>query len=247
MTAVTLPEPGAGWALFLDFDGTLVDIAPTPDSIRVPDRLPALLARLRETLGGAVAIVTGRPIAEIDGFLGAAVPAVAGLHGLERRRPGGAILRPQVRVEALRDARARLAEFAAEHPGLLVEDKRYALALHYRLAPALEGRCRELAAALGRELAGWQVVEGKRVFEIRPRGAAKGAAIEAYMGEAPFRGRVPVFCGDDITDEDGFAAVNALGGASIRVGPRAATRAALQLDTVAELLDWLARLARAGG
>ena len=241
---MNLPEPRANWAMFLDFDGTLVDIAPRPGSIELPDRLPSLLAGLRDALGGAVAIVTGRPIAEIDGFLGTAVPAVAGLHGLERRRSDGAIIRPPLRHDDLRDVRAALRKFAAAHPGVLVEDKTYSLTLHYRLAPSLRDDCRHiLKAALEDGMEGWQVVEGKLVFEIRPSGSTKGTAIRAFMEEAPFLGRRPVFCGDDVTDEDGFAAVNAQGGVSVRIGEPAATRAALQVDTVGELLDWLTRVA----
>ena len=238
-----LPEPRADWALFLDFDGSIVDIAPTPDSVVVPETLPPLLLALRETLGGAVAIVTGRPIAQIDAFLGAAVPAVAGLHGLERRRADGAIVAPPP-DDGLRRIRAPLEAFAAAHPGILLEDKRYSLALHYRLAPSLEDACREVVdSALEGGAEGWEILEGKMVFEIRPRGFAKGAAIEAFLGEPPFVGRIPVFCGDDTTDEDGFAAVNAQGGVSVRVGGRSATRAAVRVDTVADLLDWLARVA----
>ena len=238
-----LPEPRADWALFLDFDGSIVDIAPTPDSVVVPGTLPPLLAALREALGGAVAIVTGRPIAQIDAFLGAAVPAVAGLHGLERRRADGALVRPPPN-DAPRRVRAPLEAFAAAHPGILFEDKEYSLALHYRLAPSLEDACRDVVdSALGDGAEGWEILAGKMVFEIRPRGFTKGAAIEAFMGEPPFAGRIPVFCGDDTTDEDGFAAVNAQGGVSVRVGGRAATRAALRVDTVADLLDWLERVA----
>ena len=241
---MNLPEPCADWALFLDFDGTVVDIAPTPGSVDVPDRLPALLAALRDALGGAVAIVTGRPIAEIDGFLGAAVPAVAGLHGLERRGADGAIDRPPVRHDDLRDVRAALREFAAGHPGVLVEDKTHTLALHYRLAPSSRDACGQfMYACIGDGMEGWQVVEGKRVFEIRPRGATKGTAIDAFMDEAPFLGRRPVFCGDDATDEDGFAVVNARGGVSVRVGERAGTGASARVDTVGGLLDWLTRVA----
>ncbi len=238
-----LPEPRADWALFLDFDGSIVDIAPTPDSVVVPETLPPLLAALRETLGGAVAIVTGRPIAQINASLGAAVPAVAGLHGLERRRADGAVVRPPPNDDPRR-VRAPLEAFAAAHPGILLEDKRYSLALHYRLAPSLEDACRDvLHSALGDGAEGWEILEGKMVLEIRPRGFNKGAAIEAFLGEAPFLGRIPVFCGDDTTDEDGFAVVNAQGGVSVRVGQRSATRAAARVDTVADLLDWLARIA----
>ena len=125
VNAKNLPEPRLDWALFLDFDGCIVDIAPTPESVYVPDRLPSLLVALREALGGAVAIVSGRPIAQIDGFLGTAVPAVAGLHGLERRAADGAIVRPLLPRTDLHIVRARLEAFAAAHPDVLVEDKKY--------------------------------------------------------------------------------------------------------------------------
>ena len=248
MNSRKLPEPCLNWALFLDFDGCIVDIAPTPEAVDVPEWLPSLLLALREALGGAVAIVSGRPIEQIDGFLGSAVPAVAGLHGLERRTADGAIVRPPLPRNDLREVRALLQEFAAERPGALVEDKKYTLALHYRLAPSLRDECREVVnAALTRALQGWQVIEGKFVFEIRPCEHDKGTAIEAFMGEAPFLGRTPVFCGDDVTDEDGFEVVNARGGVSIRVGEGSATRATAQVDTVGELLDWLTQVAGATG
>jgi len=246
MHAMGLPEPRASWALFLDFDGCIVDIAPTPESVEVPEALPSLLVALRAALGDAVAVVSGRPIEQIDGFLGRAVPAVAGLHGLERRTADGEVFPAPFPDDGLPGARALLRDFAAAHPGVLVEDKSHTLALHYRLAPSLRDACRDVAnAALEDAVGSWEVVEGKSVVEIRPRGATKGTAIEAYMGEAPFRGRTPVFCGDDTTDEDGFAVVNARGGVSIRVGKRAATRAAVHVDTVGELLGWLARVAAA--
>ncbi len=239
-----LPAPRADWALFLDFDGSIVEIAPTPGAVRVPASLAPLLRGLGAALGGAVAIVTGRPVAEIDGFLGDAVPAVAGLHGLERRGADGALARPAAPGEALRRALARLGDFAAAHPGVLVEDKTYSAALHYRRAPQAAEACREAAeAALAGLMAGWTVAEGKCVVEIRPAGVTKGTAIEAFMREAPFRGRIPVFCGDDATDEDGFAAVAALGGTGIRVGRGAATTASVEVETVAGLLDWLAGVA----
>ena len=243
---MTLPEPCLDWALFLDFDGCIVDIAPTPEAVDVPDCLPSLLVALREALGGAVAIVSGRSIEQIDGFLGTAVPAVAGLHGLERRTADGGIVRPPLPRNDLHGVRALLEEFAAERPGLLVEDKTYTVALHYRLAPSLRDDCKDVLNATLEDIPqGWQVTEGKFVFEIRPREHTKGTAIEAFMGEAPFLGRTPVFCGDDTTDEDGFAVVNARGGVSIRVGKGSATRAAAQVDTVGELLDWLMHVAGA--
>ena len=246
MNSRNLPEPCLDWALFLDFDGCIVDIAPTPEAVDVPDCLPSLLVALREALGGAVAIVSGRPIEQIDGFLGTAVPAVAGLHGLERRTADGGIMRPPLARNDLHAVRALLQEFAAERPGVLVEDKKHTLALHYRLSPSLRDDCRDVVdAALEGTPQGWQVIEGKFVFEIRPCGPTKGTAIEAFMGEAPFLGRAPVFCGDDVTDEDGFEVVNARGGVSIRVGVGSATRAAVQVDAVGELREWLARVAAA--
>ena len=246
VNARNLPEPCLDWALFLDFDGCIVEIAPTPEAVDVPDGLPSQLVALRGALGGAVAIVSGRPIEQIDGFLGAAVPAVAGLHGLERRTVDGGIVRPPVPRNDLRAVRALLEAFAAERPGVLVEDKKHTIALHYRLSPSLRDDCRDVVNAALKDIPqGWRVVEGKFVFEIRPCEITKGTAIEAFMGEAPFVGRTPVFCGDDITDEDGFAAVNALGGVSIRVGNGSATRAAVQVDTVGDLLDWLVRVAGA--
>ena len=246
VSSMNLPEPCLDWALFLDFDGCIVDIAPTPEAVDVPDYLPSLLVALREALGGAVAIVSGRPIEQIDRFLGSAVPAVAGLHGLERRVADGGIVRPPVPQRHLHDVRALLEAFAAARPGILVEDKTYTLGLHYRLAPSLRDDCRDVVnAALKVAPQGWQVIEGKCVFELRPCGANKGTAIDAFMGEAPFLGRTPVFCGDDISDEDGFGVVNGRGGVSIRVGTGSATQAAVQVDTVAELLDWLTRVAGA--
>ena len=243
---MTLPEPCLDWALFLDFDGCIVDIAPTPEAVDVPDCLPSLLVALREALGGAVAIVSGRSIEQIDGFLGTAVPAVAGLHGLERRTADGGIVRPPLSRNDLHDVRALLEAFAAERPGVLVEDKTYTVALHYRLAPSLRDDCKDVLNATLEDIPqGWQVTEGKFVFEIRPREHTKGTAIEAFMGETPFLGRTPVFCGDDTTDEDGFGVVNARGGLSIRVGKGSATQAAAQVDTVGEFLDWLMRVAGA--
>ena len=247
VNARPLPEPRLDWALFLDFDGCIVDIAATPDAVDVPDCLPSLLVGLHKTLGGAVAIVSGRPIEQIDGFLGTAVPAVAGLHGLERRTADGGVVRSPSPQNDLEVVRALLQEFAAARAGVLVEDKTHTLALHYRLSPSLRDDCRAVVdAALEHTPPGWQVIEGKFVFEIRPPGPTKGTAIEAFMGEAPFLGRTPVFCGDDISDEDGFEVVNAQGGLSVRVGKGAATRAATQVGTVRELRDWLTRVAGSG-
>ena len=235
-----LPEPGARWALFLDFDGTLVEIASAPDLVRVPPALPSLLQTLAERLDGALAIVTGRPIAQIDDLLWPARCAVAGLHGLERRRADGSLDRrpPDPALESLR---ARLIPFVAARPRLLLEDKILSVALHYRNAPEREAECRaEMQAALA-ELPGLDLLDGKMVFEARPYGMDKGNAITAFSTEPPFRGRLPVFLGDDRTDEDGFRVVQAHGGLAIKVGA-GETVATFRAAGVGEAQKWLTRL-----
>lgn len=236
-----LPQPGARWALFLDFDGTLVDIAPAPDLVHVPERLPRLLESLRDRLDGALGIVSGRPIAQIDAYLRPFRAATAGLHGLERRRADGALVEtpPDPALEPLR---ARLVPFAASRPGVLLEDKGLSIAVHYRSAPEREAECRaEMEAALA-DAPGLDLLSGKMVFEARPHGMDKGNAIALFLTEPPFRGRTPVFVGDDRTDEDGFRIVSAHGGLAIKVGA-GETLAAIRAGGVAEIHEWLTRLA----
>lgn len=216
VAGLRLPEPRPDWALFLDVDGCLVDIAPTPDAVVVEPGLPALLDRLAARFGGALALVSGRPLAELEQLFHPARPAAAGQHGLEwRGRP------PLPQPQGFAALEAPLAAFAAAHPGVLLERKSHGFALHYRAAPAAGAG----ALALAHRLAAttrpeMRVMPGKMVVELRMAGADKGTAIRAFMAAAPFRGRVPVFAGDDVTDEDGFAMVNAMGGHSIRVGPQ---------------------------
>lgn len=241
---MNLPIRSTTWALFLDFDGCIVDIAPTPWSVRVPKHLPSLLMALRETFGGALAIVTGRTIGQIDSFLGTAVPAVAALHGLERRTADGEIIRPVLPLEDVQRVRALLEEFAAQHQGIFIEDKKHSVALHYRLAPSLKNACKDaLNAVLTTSMEDWQIVESKFIYDIRPCNVTKGTAIDAFMRETPFLGRTPLFCGDDVADEDGFAAVNAQGGLSICVGSHSPTQARVRVETVTELLNWLTQVA----
>ncbi len=203
-------------ALFLDFDGTLVEIAPAPDAVQVPAALAASLQAVSACLGGALAIITGRPIVQIDDFLRPLVLPVAGVHGAERRQSGGALALldtpPMGQVEAT--ARA----LAARHAGLLVESKRGSVALHYRQAPEHADLCLRAMRDAVAETPGLTLLQGKMVVEAKPGGASKGHAIEAYLREPPFAGRVPVFIGDDITDEAGFSTVQRLGGMGIKVG-----------------------------
>ena len=238
-----LPRPthdvGGAPAFFLDVDGTLLDIAEAPDRVHVPPRVVDVLARLAGSFGGAVALVSGRPIADLDRLLSPLRLPCAGLHGAERRDARGELRRHGM-DGALDAARTALSSFCAAHPGTLLEDKGAALALHYRLAPAAESQARR---AVGRALAGlgpaFALQEGKCVLEIKPAGSSKAHAIEEFMAEAPFAGRVPVFAGDDVTDEDGFRAVNRLGGLSVRVGGDGRTAATSALGSVDEVIGWL--------
>lgn len=207
-----------GSALFLDFDGTLVDIAPTPDSVVVEPDLPDLLVRMRQRLGGALAVVTGRPIAGVDHFLPDLSLDACGMHGLERR-VGGRVTFPDGLAD-LGPHIVRLRSRLAPHPGVIVEDKRIGVAVHWRTAPEAEEPARSAMADLAAELGpGYKVQDGKAVREIVPAQAGKGKGIRALMELAPYAGRLPVFIGDDKTDEHGFAAVNDLGGVTIKIGP----------------------------
>jgi trehalose 6-phosphate phosphatase len=206
-------------ALFLDFDGTLVDIAPRPDDVAVEPGLTEALERLRQRLGGALAIVSGRPIAVLDRYLAPHRFDSAGLHGVERRIAGRvSVCRPESHPRfraAVQDLRQRF----ASQPGLVVEDKDSSVALHWRLAPERAEEVKAAAEAAVAELgAEYRVQWGKAVGEILPAAAGKGRAIEAFLRSHPYRGRRPIFVGDDLTDEDGFETVHGHGGISVRVG-----------------------------
>lgn len=243
---MNLPEPQPDWALFLDFDGSVIELADRPEEVRVDLHLPNLLVALSDVLGGAMAVVSGRPLAQLDRLLSLCHLPAAGIHGLERRRADGTVQRTSVPEASLSRIRRELEVFARAHRGLVVEDKGVALALHYRRAPDAEQPCRRIVERLAHDLGpSFKVLEGKHVFEIKPAGADKGRAIAAFLREPPFVGRVPVFCGDDITDEDGFALVNRRGGLSIRVGDGAQTLARWRVASVGELVAWLETIPRA--
>lgn len=235
----------------MDLDGTLVEVAPTPDEVIVQPAVIAAIGRAHCALGGAVAVVSGRSIAELDRLLAPLCLPTAGLHGLEQRRAGAH--QPATAAGVTPAARAALAAvsrdlqaFANGHAGAMIEDKGLAVALHYRAAPRLEKAAR---AAVEAALSGHDAlhcVAGKMVLEVKPAGASKGSAVAAFMAAPPFAGRVPVFIGDDRTDEDGFAAVNRMAGISVRVGPPppnlATSRARWQCAGVPELAAWLGTL-----
>ncbi len=203
-------------ALFLDFDGTLVDIADQPHDVEVPHSLVQTLGSLNESLGGAVAVISGRPISQIDDFLRPLKLAAAGVHGAERRSASGEMtLLAAPALDVVEHAARKL---AAGHAGLLVESKRGSLALHYRQAPELEALCLSAMQDAVRESPGVTLLRGKMVVEAKPSGASKGGAIEQFLREAPFAGRTPLFVGDDVTDEAGFASVQRMGGLGVKVG-----------------------------
>jgi trehalose 6-phosphate phosphatase len=228
-----------GLAYFLDIDGTLVDLADTPGAVTLKPTLPGLVEALYQSSGGAVALITGRSIADADRLFPRRRLPIAGQHGHERRSADGTVTQHRASPRALDPARRMLHLFVARHPALLLEDKGLTLALHYRRAPQLADlahRAMDKAqVALGD---GYCVHFGKRVVELAPAGRDKGLAIRAFMREAPFLGKPPVFIGDDVTDEHGFAMVNSLGGDSIKVGP-GPTAARWRLPSVSAVLSWL--------
>ncbi|HEY1604657.1 MAG TPA: trehalose-phosphatase [Allosphingosinicella sp.] len=227
----------AGTALFLDFDGTLVELADAPDLIRIPDTLPPLLARLAELLEGRLAIVSGRAIADLERHLGRTACAVSGAHGFELRLADGRRLAGAA-PGLLAAIRSDVARFAATAPGLLVEEKPGGIAIHYRRAPREEGRVAAFLAGLA-ERTGLVLQRGKMVVELRPPGADKGEALRRMMTEPPFAGARPLFVGDDLTDEHAFAAAAALGGAGVLVGAPRPTAARWLLPGVPAVARWL--------
>jgi trehalose 6-phosphate phosphatase len=242
--ATDLPQPSPDWALFLDFDGTLVEIAPQPDSVEVAPELPDLLTRLHSALGGAVALVSGRGIDDIDRMLRTPGIAAAGQHGLERRDADGRRITATIDQAALDDIIRSLQPFVASHPGTRLEPKGMTVALHYRNAPEAESDARAIVANLMERHGGdFHVQEGKMVLEVKPKGSTKGTVVEQFLTEPPFAGRIPVFIGDDVTDEDGFRAANRNGGLSIQIGTRLPTDATSRIASVTDLHRWLARMA----
>ncbi|MGN3974200.1 trehalose-phosphatase [Tsuneonella sp. SYSU-LHT278] len=222
-------------SLFLDFDGTLVSLAGHPDHIAVPDRLAGLFTDLSERLGGRLALVSGRSIADLERHCGPLAIACAGSHGGERRLGAGEpIARSGVVPVAVQH---ELAQFARD-AGLVHEDKTLGTALHWRMAPDWEERAQAFVDELA-DSHGLTVKRGKCVAEIVAPGIDKGRAVAALMAERPFAGSRPVFVGDDVTDEDGFEACEALGGFGIAVGERVSRVARHALSGPDEVLEWL--------
>lgn len=216
---LTAPEVERHWALFLDLDGTLLDIAAAPDKVVTPSRLTDALVRVGIALGGALAVVSGRRLDEVDRLLSPLRVPLAAEHGALIRLPSGELHRvpatccpPREWIEELRDA-------TRDWNGILVEEKVYSVALHYRQAPDRRSAVRQLATSLVRAAPDrFELLAAREAFEIRPKGITKGQAVELLMDHEPFRARQPVFVGDDVTDEDGMEVAVRLGGLGLNVG-----------------------------
>jgi trehalose 6-phosphate phosphatase len=224
-------------ALFLDFDGTLVELADAPGAIAVPAGLAPLLDRLAARLDGRLAIVSGRSLDDLRSHLGGAAAVLSGSHGAELHYADGRRI-PVSIPPGLAAARDEIRRFAAVDEGLLVEDKPAGVALHYRLAPEREAEAGAFLAKLAAR-SGLVLQRGKMVAELRPEGTDKGVALRRLMGEPPFAGARPVFVGDDLTDEDAFRAAGSLGGEGVLVGPARPSAARWRLDNVAAVTGWL--------
>lgn len=235
----TLPVLSEGpYAFFFDVDGTLATLQSRPEAVTIPAGVRGHLQQLAAQQQGALALVSGRPIAELDRLAAPLNAPLAGVHGAERRDAQGnlhVISLPAALVQTLED---QLTSTLAQWPGTQLECKGMAFALHYRRGMAYESQVMQLAEEVVSQFPELVLQPGKCVVEIKPQGVDKGEAIRAFMQESPFTGRIPVFIGDDLTDEKGFLAVNALQGVSIKVGA-GSTHARYHLDSVEAVWAWL--------
>lgn len=234
-----LPAAGARWAILLDVDGTLLDFADDPRTVQPDTALLQLLHALHRRLDGALALVSGRTLADLDRLFAAPHWAAAGVHGLQLRHADGSgreVAVAPAQLARMHDVARRL---AARFDGVQLEDKHAAVALHCRRAPAQLPALREAAIAAVAQLPGYQLQPGNLVLEFRPAGMDKGCAVLELLQRAPFAGRWPVYLGDDLTDEHAFARINAQGGLSVRIGTREPSLAASTLPGPAAAEAWL--------
>ncbi|MGK2923025.1 MAG: trehalose-phosphatase [Methyloceanibacter sp.] len=236
-----LPPVVRNSAFFFDFDGTLVEIASRPDLVQVEPRVRDLLRALDDRFGGAVAVVTGRPLDVVDGFLAPLALPTAAEHGSVRRGASGRMHAGDKGNEVIEAAHRMLKPLAEANPGLILERKSSSVALHYRQRPELSEACAAAVEEVVAKNPRLVILPGKMVFELKPKGVDKGIAVRAFLEEAPFKGRVPIFAGDDVTDEHAFAVVNELGGITIKVDD-GETQAKYRTDR-SGLFDWLSGLA----
>jgi trehalose 6-phosphate phosphatase len=247
LPAPPLPVPHEAWALFLDVDGSLIDFADRPERVHVSKTLIGLLSQLHAALGGALALVSGRPIEDLRHLFGAPPWAMAGVHGLQLRHADGA--RRDIELDHAEQQRLRRAthSLAARVPQIMVEDKGIAVALHDHSGDPGMRALREASEALLDELPDYELQLGHRVIEIKPAGMDKGQAVTELLARPPFQGRMPVYVGDDFTDEHGFATANLENGISIRVGQREPSLAQYTLSGPTAVQAWLARVLYALG
>jgi trehalose 6-phosphate phosphatase len=231
--------------LFLGVDGTLVDFAMRPDEVRIDPGLIQVLGTVQRQLGGAVALISGRPLRELDALFAPLVLPAAGVHGAERRSLVDGLHSTALPRRRLGSARTLLQQITAAHPGLILEDKDNGFALHYRQAPELgdvaRGAIHRAAHKLG---SGFEVLQGDLAVELKPSAWNKATAVEAFLDEEPFAGRIPIYLGDDGTDHEGFSAVKRRRGVDIVVGNRIPAR--WSLDNPAAVRAWLERFAEQG-
>ena len=225
-------------ALFFDFDGVIADIAPRPDAVEVPEFRAGVLADWRTEAGGALALVSGREAADIRKVFPAYEGAISGGHGAEIEWPDGSREQQDVDHETVARVADAMRAFADEHEGLLFEPKRLGGVLHYRADPSLEGAVRERVGQLVEDEPALEIQLAKMAVEVKPAGFSKGSVIGRFMERPPFAGRVPLYAGDDVTDEAAFAVINDLGGISIKVGDEP-TCAHYNTGSPSDLFDWM--------
>ena len=236
------PPPALDWCLFLDVDGTLVELTDTPSQTQADPEIVSLLREVAERLGGALALVSGRRIRTLDELFAPLRLPAAGLHGVERRKADGSIQGASFVDSQLDGARAAIKALVDSHPGTLFEEKDRTIAVHFRMAPQSEQIVRESIIDIAKPLgSNYHIQEGSMVLEIKPKGFSKAAAIKAFLKEPPFTGRTPVFVGDDLTDQEGLRAVEDQGGISIAVGTR--VNAQYRLADAAAVGEWLQGIA----
>jgi len=236
------PSPSLEWCLFLDVDGTLIELKDSPVDSFADPALKSLLSDVSQRLGGAVALVSGRSIEYLDVLFAPLRMPAAGLHGVERRRASGAMQGASFVDAQLGRARSAVAALVDAHPGTMVEDKGRTLAVHFRMAPQYEESIRRSMVEIVKPLgSNYHIQEGSKVLEIKPRGFNKAGAVKAFMAEPPFAGRRPVFVGDDLTDQDGFKIVEDQGGISIAGGDRVDGQ--YRLPNPAAVRGWLTGIA----
>ncbi|HBV40010.1 MAG TPA: trehalose-phosphatase [Erwinia sp.] len=230
--------PQGRYAFFFDVDGTLAAIQSRPEEVFIPDAAKTALSRLAALSDGALALVSGRPARELDALVAPLLFPLAGVHGAERRDAAGQTERLSLPDDVAASLASLLSEAVAKMPDTQLETKGMAFALHYRRAPQYEQAILALAEEMTQRFPELALQPGKCVVELKPKGVSKGAAIAAFMQQAPFAGRTPVFLGDDLTDEAGFEAVNALDGIAIKIG-EGDTQAGYRLADVEAVYHWL--------